>query len=370
MRIRDPVKTSSPSPDQGNGAQPHWQNAATTGLILAGLASFIVLVASMFYIGSEDLSDKYLHLWFRVFWYTVCGSAFLSVGLAALRFRPSSTQRAVNDSDSPRRGYLNLTASGLILIGIAAAFATSGALTYMQLLDILDSGDQDINPVWYTGFWFVPAGVGGVALMAALACLRLRLYLTLSWIIAAGLFVLVMFASLLNQTLEGSAEAFFDPFSIRALALYLLVVAGLIWCLLKALQQQPRTTRSRVAFGTTLSGAVVLTLLATATWVVQRQAPPIGPVVQPTPHPATWDAVRSIIARKLAVPEERVTPNTRLREDLRAQPDDIQQILGGFEEEFRIVTQPNDDEIIFTAQDAFTFAQDPETFRDRARDSR
>jgi len=105
----------------------------------------------------------------------------------------------------------------------------------MQLLDILDSGDQDINPVWYTAFWFVPAGVGGVALIPALACLRLRLYLTLSWIISAGFFLLVMFASLLNQTLEGSAAAFFDPFSLRALALCLLVVAGLIWGFVRTL---------------------------------------------------------------------------------------------------------------------------------------
>jgi acyl carrier protein len=370
MKMREHTKPSPPSLDQGNSAQPHWINAATSGLILAGLASFIVLVASMFDIGSEDLSDKYLHLWFRVFWYTVCGSAFLSIGLAALRFRLSPTQRVESDSSSPRRGYLNLAAIGLIPIGIAAAFATSGALTYMQLLDVLDSGFQDINPVWYTAFWFVPAGVGGVALIATLACLRFRLYLTLSWIIAVGFFLLVMFAILLNQTLEGSAAAFFDPFSIQAVALGLLVAAGLIWCLRKNLQQQPRATRSRVAFATTASGAIVLTLFATGIWVVSHQAPPSGPVVQPTPHPVTWEAVRSIIARNLVVPEEKVTPDARLREDLEAQGEDIQIMLGSFEKEFGIVAQQNDEDIIHTAADAFALAQDPEAFRARARDSR
>jgi len=362
--MEDDTKPRSPSLDQGDCAQLSWINAATSSLILAGLASFIGLAASLFYIGVEDLSQDYLHEWFRAFWYTLCGSALLSVGLVALRFRLSPAQRVESDSGSPRRNYLNLMASGLILIGVTAAFAIIGALTYAELLDLLNSGDQDINPVWYTAFWYVPAGVGVVALIAALVCLRLHLYLTLTWIIAASFFLLVMLAILLDQALEASAAAFF------ALALCTLVVAGLIWCLRKALQQRPRTTRSRVAFGATLSGAVALTLFANGTWVAGRQIPTSGPVVQPTPHPVTWQAVRSIIARKLAVPEEQVTPDTRLREDLHAQPDDIQQILGGFEEEFLIVTQPNDDEIIFTARDAFAFAQAPDSFRDHAFDSR
>jgi hypothetical protein len=61
-----------------------------------------------------------------------------------------------------------------------------------------------------------------------------------------------------------------------------------------------------------------------------------------------------------------VTPDTRLRVDLHAHPDDILKILDSFEEEFLIVTQPNDDEIIFTAGDAFAFAQAPDNFRDHA----
>jgi acyl carrier protein len=84
----------------------------------------------------------------------------------------------------------------------------------------------------------------------------------------------------------------------------------------------------------------------------------------------TWEEVRNIIAKTLNVPEQQVTPGTRLREDLHAQVNDITQILTGFETEFGIVTQPNDDEVILTAQDAFEFAQSPDAFRDRAWDSR
>jgi len=239
----------------------------------------------------------------------------------------------------------------------------------MLVIDTVDSGFADINPLWYTAFWYVPAGAGVAALLAALACLRYRLFLTLSWLIVGGFFALVMWASLLNQT-ESGAKAFFDPFSIRAFVLCLVVVAGLVRYLRKALAQRPRTIGRRVAFVTTLCSAAVLTLFAIGTWVYGRQPPTSASVVEPAPPPVTWEAVRGIIADKLHTPKGQVTPNTRLREDLHATPDDIQQVLGGFEEEYRIVTQPNDDEIIFTAEDAFAFAQDPEGFRDRARQSR
>ena len=41
-------------------------------------------------------------------------------------------------------------------------------------------------------------------------------------------------------------------------------------------------------------------------------------------------------------------------------------ILTACEKEFGIVTQPNDDEVILTAEDAFEFAQSPDAFRDQA----
>jgi acyl carrier protein len=368
MNIGDNATLRTSLPDQED-REFRWMDTATSALILAGIAGFIGLVASVFYLSLEDLAEEYLHAWFMAFWYTVSAAAFLSVGLAALRFRQRTAHRAHSVHGSLRRGWTNTAADGVIVLGIAALFAISGALTYMVVLDTVDSGWTDINPLWYTAFWYVPAGVGAAALIAALACMRYRLFLTLTWLIVGGFFVLIMLASLLNQTQSG-AGAFFDPFSIPALALCVLVVAGLIRYLRKALEPRPRTMRQRVAFVITLCSAAVLTLFTIGTWVYGRQPPTSATVVQPAPRPVTWEAVRDIIAEKLHTSKEQVTPDTRLREDLHAKPNDIQQVLLGFEEQYRIVTQPNDDEIIFTAQDAFAFAQDPEGFRDRAWQSR
>jgi len=128
-------------------------------------------------------------------------------------------------------------------------------------------------------------------------------------------------------------------------------------------------TRS-VVFGATTCGTVALTLFAISIWgfglgtLTSRSTErPLVQAATPATRPVTWEAVRSIIAKQLNVPEERVTPGSRLREDLNAKADDVAQITSAVEEQFGIVSEPPDDEVIFTAQDAFEFAQSPETFR-------
>jgi hypothetical protein len=104
MKMRDHSRPSSPSsPDQADYARPGWINAATSGLILGGLAAFCGLVGSMFYIGSEDLAEDYLHTWFTAFWFTVCGSALLSAGLAGLRWRVPRSHPRENGIHTKRR---------------------------------------------------------------------------------------------------------------------------------------------------------------------------------------------------------------------------------------------------------------------------
>jgi hypothetical protein len=82
----------------------------------------------MFYIGSEGLAEDYLHMWFTAFWYTVCGSALLSAGLAGFRLRVPRSHPRDNGIHTKRRRWLEVIALSLIPIGIAAAFAIIGAL--------------------------------------------------------------------------------------------------------------------------------------------------------------------------------------------------------------------------------------------------
>jgi acyl carrier protein len=351
-----------------------WMNLATSALILAGVLVFLGLVVSLFYLGLEGVADEYISTWFKALWCALGGLAVSSSALAALRFLLLPSREAHTAAEAQRHGWINLATSGLVLVGLATIFAAIAALTYMQLLDILGSGDEEINPLWYMAFWYVAAGVGGAVFSAGLACVRFRLFLTLTWIFAGGFFVLVILASLLNQTLEPAAAAYFDPFSTRSVVLCLLAIAAAIWCLRNALQQPSQARGRRLAFGATTLSTLALVVSAIAIWVGGRatlahRSAEIS-VTQPSAHPVTWEAVRKIIAKALNVPEQQVTPGTRLREDLHAQVNDIEQILTGFETEFGIVTQPNDDEVIFTAEDAFEFAQSPDEFRDRAWDSR
>jgi acyl carrier protein len=156
-----------------------------------------------------------------------------------------------------------------------------------------------------------------------------------------------------------------------------LVVASLTWCLRNARQKPLRRRFQAVVFGATICGTVALTLFAMWIWVFGLGTPTSGsterPLVQATPtatRPVTWKAVRSIIAKQLNVPEERVTPGSRLRDDLNAKNDHVVKILTAFEVEFGIESQSPDDEVIFAAQDAFEYAQSPEAFTDRAFRSR
>ncbi len=106
-------------------------------------------------------------------------------------------------------------------------------------------------------------------------------------------------------------------------------------------------------------------------WVSSLGTPTSGStersVIQATrPRPVTWEEVRTIIAEQLNVPEERVTPGSRLREDLKAKNTDVAKITWALEDRLGIEGEPNDDEVILTAQEAFEFAQSPETFKDQA----
>jgi len=46
-------------------------NAATSGLILAGLVAFFGLVAALFYLALEDLADENIHLWYKALCYVL-----------------------------------------------------------------------------------------------------------------------------------------------------------------------------------------------------------------------------------------------------------------------------------------------------------
>ena len=87
----------------------------------------------------------------------------------------------------------------------------------------------------------------------------------------------------------------------------------------------------------------------------QVQAPP-------KPQP-TEEGIRRIIARDLKVPEERVVTSARLVEDLNGSDAEIEQVVEDFEQAFGIETQPPDEEMLITVQDAIDYANAPEAYR-------
>ena len=336
---------------------------ATGGIILAGFLAFFGLVAALFYPAMEGTGEENLNLWYKALRYVLSAFAVLSASLVFLRLRLQPSHRSDNDTDSPRFSRIDIAVGGLIISELVALVVLVTALAYMEWLDI---EDPDISNWWGLALWCALSGM--VALSATLASLRLRLFLTLAWIVATCSFVLVIAVLLLMEARKDGFTGY-NPFSLRAIILCLLVVASLAWCLKKARQEPTRS--GIVVFGATTFGTVAVMLFAICIWALGDGTHTSGSTEQsaalatPIP-PVTWEAVRSIIAEQLHVPEERVTPNARLREDLNAKTDDVVQITGALENKFGIEAEPNDDEVILTAQDAFEFAQSPETFKDQA----
>jgi hypothetical protein len=151
-------------------------NIATSGLILAGFVAFLALVLALFYIELQEIGDEYINLWYRTLWYGLAGVAVLSGAVAFLRVRLLPSRRVENEPQ--RRDWVNIAISGLILTGLVAFFGLVTALAYIALHDIADA---DIN-LWQMAFWCALAGVA--TLLAGLACLASRLFLTLAWIVA------------------------------------------------------------------------------------------------------------------------------------------------------------------------------------------
>jgi acyl carrier protein len=370
MNTQDHSAPNSPSRHQGNGVDSprlRWMNAATSGLILAGLLAFFGLVAALFYLALEDLADQNIHLWYKALCYVLSGFTALSAVLVFLRFSllPSRLKDNVTETESARLSRMDMAMGGLLVTELVALIALVTALAYFEWLDIVD---PDISNFWNLAIWCAAAGMA--ALSAGLACLRFRLFLTLAWIVAACSPVLVISARLLMETARANVPSY-NPFSVQAIVLSLLVVvtASLVWCLRKARQKPTRS--GSVVFGATTFGSVAVTLFAIYIWGSSLGTPTSGStegsVIQATPpRPVTWEEVRTIIAEQLNVPEGRVTPGSRLREDLKAKNTDVAKITWALEDRSGIEGEPNDDEVILTAQDAFDFAQSPETFMDQA----
>ncbi len=368
MNTQDQSAPNSPSRHEGNSVDSprlRWMNAATSGLILAGLVAFFGLVAALFYLALEDLADENIHLWYKALCYVLSAFAVLSAILVFLRFSLLLSRLKDNHTESARLSRMDMAMGGIIVTGLVALIVLVTALAYFEWLDIVD---PDISNFGNLAIWCAAAGMG--ALSAGLACLRFRLFLTLAGIVATCSLVLVISASLLIETARANVPSY-NPFSVQAIVLSFLVVitASLVWCLRKAHQKPTRS--GSVVFGATTFGSVAVTLFAICIWVSSLGTPTSGStersVIQATPpRPVTWEEVRTIIAEQLNVPEERVTPGSRLREDLKAKNTDVAKITWALEDRLGIEGEPNDDEVILTAQDAFEFAQSPETFKDQA----
>ncbi len=176
MNTQDQSAPNSPSRHEGNSVDSprlRWMNAATSGLILAGLVAFFGLVAALFYLALEDLADENIHLWYKALCYVLSAFAVLSAVLVFLRFSLLPSRLKDNHTESARLSRMDMAMGGLIVTGLVALIVLVTALAYFEWLDIVD---PDISNFGNLAIWCAAAGIG--ALSAGLACLRFRLFLT------------------------------------------------------------------------------------------------------------------------------------------------------------------------------------------------
>lgn len=84
----------------------------------------------------------------------------------------------------------------------------------------------------------------------------------------------------------------------------------------------------------------------------------------PQTQPPTWAEIRKIVAEELAVPEERVIPSARFREDPNADYPDMHEIILKFGSEFGTAVREDDEDMLITVQDAIDYANSPDSFRE------
>ena len=77
----------------------------------------------------------------------------------------------------------------------------------------------------------------------------------------------------------------------------------------------------------------------------------------------TWENIRRIIAQRINVPEEKVIPTARFTEDFNAAEPDMEDMIEGFEDAFGIESEPDDQDMLITVQDAVDYINAPVTFR-------
>jgi acyl carrier protein len=348
-------------------------NVTTSFLILSGFVGLFGLVVAVM---SGNIDDSNIRIWYRALKYVVPILTTLAAGLIWLRFRLLRFGQLPNHGQWQRHPWTNFAVSGLVLLGLVVFIARVTGLVYVLLQEDLQEasgflGLGDDPSIWYVILWYVVGALA--ALSASLACLRLRLFLTLAWVVATSFSLLVYLVLARLDTQSASGAISHNDLSVDMIVGGLAVVGCLTWCLWNGFQNWRGNGLRAAVLGASAAGTLALTIFGAWISGMATVVPSEGTATQnsvPTTLPVTWEEVRRIIAKELNVPEQRVTPSTRLREDLKAQPNDITQIISVFEQEFGIQIEPPDDEIITTAQDALEFAQSPDTFRDQAWNSR
>jgi hypothetical protein len=118
-------------------------NAATSGLILAGLVAFFGLVAALFYLALEDLADENIHLWYKALCYVLSAFAVLSAVLVFLRFSLLPSRLKDNHTESARLSRMDMAMGGLIVTGLVALIVLVTALAYFGK-NILDRPRREL----------------------------------------------------------------------------------------------------------------------------------------------------------------------------------------------------------------------------------
>jgi hypothetical protein len=241
-------------------------------------------------------------------------------------------------------------------------------------------------------------GGGAVGLAFALSGLRLRLFKTLACVVALCFFVVVFEALLIYQLKETGDTSRLNSRPIVPWLTILLAVFGgsVTWCLQKAhlLSSVPSIpepqlqwlwtssndgnivsaarhlrakSRRTVGLGIVAVICAGLILFPAWVWVFGLGAPQLTRTLYAFRHPApTWPEIKHIIATEAfftfdSVPEERVIPSARLREDLHIIF--VSFITERLRDDYGIDARDEDENLLITVQDVIDYAKSPQKFR-------
>jgi hypothetical protein len=185
-----------------------WTDAVASALVLVGFAGYFGLVIALM---SDLIDDETAGVWSGALVFGVAALAGSATGLAYLKLRLLPRRTLKSDVEFQCR-RTDAAIRGLVLVSLVIFIGCVTALIYIGLQEAKEGlfGDDDIN-LRHMVFWCVLAGIW--AFSSGLVCLKLRLFLTLAWVVAACFFVSVSLIRLLIYQQNENAVSYESIFA-------------------------------------------------------------------------------------------------------------------------------------------------------------